>query len=67
MTGRTELLYNAILGRILEVYRQHVQDPGFAVRLMISDYETAIMNAMVAAFPGAEARGCWFHYGQVSN
>lgn len=65
MKGKTRLLYDAVLHRIQQVYRQHVNGQEFAVYLMISDFEAAILGAMQSAFPNGRSRGCWFHYGQV--
>jgi transposase-like protein len=38
---------------------------GNCAERLISDFEEGILRALHNAFPGAHARGCWFHYGQV--
>ncbi len=64
MTHKTSELYKLVIENILSLLRRTA--PGnTAVRLMISDYEDAILNNMQLAFPEGRARGCWFHYGQV--
>lgn len=65
MTGRSQELYEVVLEKIKEIVRRENPTAFNRVKLMISDFETAIRNAMERAFPGARARGCWFHYGQV--
>lgn len=68
MTGRTKLLYDAVLDRVKTVIRDFTgRVDNVPVELSISDYETAILSAMEDAFPGCRSRGCWFHFGQVSH
>lgn len=66
MTEKTRALYDLAMQRILEVLQRINPGGGFAVELAVSDYEEAILGSMEAAFPGARAKGCWFHYGQVN-
>ena len=35
------------------------------VETVMSDYETALMNAVGDTFPDARPAGCWFHYSQA--
>ena len=65
MTGRTRGLYRQCLARTLEVCRQETNRVPTPLRL-ISDYEIGILTAMQEAFPGARARGCYFHSGMVN-
>lgn len=65
MTGRRRELYDAVLAKIKQIVLEKVPDAFQRITLTISDYEPAIRGAMEAAFPGARARGCWFHYGQA--
>lgn len=66
MSNKSAALYHAVMDRILEILREmDPDDDNFAVELMISDFEEAIMGAMQRAFPNARARGCWFHFAQV--
>ena len=52
---------------IMEAVRELGDEEGLACERIISDYEEAILSALQTSFPAALARGCWFHYGQVSN
>jgi len=64
MSSKTTELYRMVMAFIINETRRTV--PGdFCVRLMISDFEEAILNVMQETFPEGRARGCWFHYGQV--
>lgn len=65
MTGKAAELYRLVLDRILQVMRESSQGAEPAVRLVISDYEEAILTEMERAFPGARSRGYWFHFGQA--
>lgn len=51
----------------MEAVRGIGDQEGLACERIISDYEEAILSALQTSFPAAHARGCWFHYGQVSN
>jgi hypothetical protein len=66
MTEKTEALYNLVFARVLEVLRT-TGDGATTIIRMVSDFEFAILNAMTTAFPGGTSRGCWFHFGQVSD
>ena len=63
MSGKTRELYELAINRVLLAVREQFAAPN--IRLMVSDYETAILAAMETCFPGGRARGCYFHDGQV--
>ena len=65
MTEKTLDLYNQVMRRISDVVNTEFPGEGFAVDILISDFEDAILLAMETAFPRARSRGCWFHYSQV--
>ncbi len=65
MTEKTEALYNEVMQLVLTTAAEEVPGDHFSIRLMISDYEEAILNCMKTTFPDGRERGCWFHYGQV--
>ena len=56
MTRRTEELYQAVFEKIKEL------NPLFSPRSVMTDYETAPINAIRSVFPEVESNGCWFHY-----
>jgi hypothetical protein len=65
MSEKTLDLYNAVLQKLLQILEESYPGEGIAARLVISDFEEAILKSMQATFPRARVRGCWFHYGQV--
>lgn len=65
MSDKTLDLYNAVMAKILSIMEEAHPGDRFSVKLLISDFEEAILKSMKGAFPNARARGCWFHYGQV--
>ena len=66
MTDKTLELYQLVMANITEILNDLDHEEGFAVELMISDFEAAIISSMQMTFPNGRARGCWYHYGQVS-
>ena len=67
MSEKTLPLYNLVMEEIMEAVRELGDEEGLACERIISDYEEAILSALKISFLAALARGCWFHYGQVSN
>lgn len=65
MERKTENLYRAVMQHIMAKLQQIAPGEN-SVRLMVSDYETAILNTMRESFPNGRERGCWFHFGQAS-
>ena len=60
MTSKREGLYDAIWAELKTLV------PGvWAPQSAMSDFETAILNSMEKAFPGAKVSGCKFHYSQA--
>jgi len=41
--------------------------PNLAPETIITDYETALRDVFISAFPESRAVGCWFHHNQVKN
>lgn len=39
--------------------------PNFTLEIIITDYETALRDVLISAFPEARSSGCWFHHNQV--
>lgn len=64
MSSKTGELYRLVMQFIVEEVGR-IAPGNYSVRLMISDFEEAILNTMQETFPEGRARGCWFHYGQV--
>lgn len=67
MTEKTLALYSCVMRRILELVEAECPGNRFAVEVMISDYEEAILVAMQTAFSTGRSRECWFHYPQVEQ
>ncbi|EFX71709.1 hypothetical protein DAPPUDRAFT_111401 [Daphnia pulex] len=63
MTGKVTALYELVIDRIKAVSAQVNVIP-LEPKLMISDYEIAILTAVAAKFPNGRARGCYFHQSQ---
>ena len=64
MTGKTHELYELVIDRILLVLRQAgLRKP--RIRLMVSDFELAILNTLRSRFRSGRPRGCYSHYCQV--
>ena len=63
MSGKTQEPYELATNHVLLAVEARYVRPN--IRLMVSDYEIAILEAMETCFPGGRARGCYFHYGQV--
>ena len=59
-TQSYEELFRAIRNLILIV-----TDQPWVVREIITDYETAIMNAAENVFPGLDIRGCYFYFNKA--
>ncbi len=64
MTRKTRQLYEAAIGRLLEVCFQQTGRRPAPIKL-VSDYEVAILESMSNCFPSGSARGCWYHSGNV--
>ena len=67
MTRKTENLYDAVFKSMLDAYEEMHPEDNIRIRLVVTDYESALMNALRRAFPKASIEGCWFHYGQVCS
>jgi hypothetical protein len=50
---------------IARTYEKHFPDIPITINQAISDYELALMDAVPEVFGQAQARECWFHYGQA--
>jgi hypothetical protein len=65
MTNKTQALYESCLRRLMEVCQQEtgrVPEP----RLLVANYELAILQAMSSVFPTVgRARGCYYYSGSV--
>ena len=66
MTDKTLELYQLVMAKITEILNDLDHEEGFAVELMISDFESGIISSMQMTFPNGRAWRCWYHYGQVS-
>ena len=63
MSGKTRQLYELAINRVLLAIEAQYVRPN--TRLMVNDYEIAILEAMETCFVGGRARVCYFHYGQA--
>ena len=60
MTSKEEGLYNAVFEELKNIV------PGdWKPDSAMADFETAILNSLALAFPGARVTGCRFHFGQA--
>ena len=67
MSEKSLDLYNAVMEKILDTLQEIDPDrEGNCAERLISDFEEGILRALHNAFSGGQARGRWFHYGQVS-
>lgn len=65
-TNKRQDLYVRVLQKIVEVATAVNGTPPNP-NLAVSDFEMGLMQALEQVFPGARARGCMFHYGQVGS
>lgn len=65
MTRKTKELYLAVLRLISRTYEARYPNAPIAVPQSITDFELALMEAVLEVFEGVQVRGCWFHYGQA--
>lgn len=64
MTNKTMELYSLTMQHIMKELQR--ADPGeAAVRIVVSDYDNAMMSTMENVFPRANVRGSWMEIGQV--
>ncbi len=64
MTRKTRNSYNVVMQLIAQTFRERFPDTPMTIRDVVTDFELAMM-AIPDVIPEAEARGCWFHYGQA--
>lgn len=50
---------------IARTFERRFTDTPITITDIVSDFEFAMMWAVPDVIQQAEARGCWFHYGQV--
>ena len=66
MTNKNRPSYDASLAHIKARFQElHPEANMEQIQVVISDFESAILGSMGAAFPWTRPRGCWFHYGQA--
>ena len=58
MTCKRETLYKAVLEGVMWYL------PNVVVSTVMSDFETALMNALGDTLPTATPASCWFHFAQ---
>lgn len=61
MTRRTEAAYRSVLEYIINLV-----PGGLRAINVITDYETALTNALQSVLPGVNLQRCWFHMTQAS-
>lgn len=61
MERRTVDSYN----RLLRIVRDSVLQQGVQVASVMTDYEIALRQSVIATFPNTQLRGCWFHYSKA--
>lgn len=62
MTERSRIAYNAVFGRVKELF------PEFQPRVAMTDFEKGLRRAIQESFGLKKEKclGCWFHYSQAS-
>lgn len=61
METKTEVAYRTLLKRCQLLF------PSLNPVKIMTDYESALQNALRAVYPRAEINGCYFHYVQVNH
>lgn len=61
MESKTRASYDSLI-----YYMTHSLIPNINPTSIITDFETALRDSLVAFYPNAQAHGCWFHHNQVS-
>lgn len=60
MESKTRIAYDTTLRFI-----KNNLVPNLEPDIIITDYESALRDSLLSAFPQARAVGCWFHHNQV--
>ena len=64
LTGKTQQHYDLLFQNlIIEMRRVRPNNP-INVRLVVTDFETAVITSVQNAFPGIQVGGCYFHFVQ---
>lgn len=64
MSRKTRNLYTSVMQQIVRIYEECFPDVPISINVIVTDFELALMGA-ISDVMDAEARGCWFHYGQA--
>ena len=59
MTGKSGALYKAVFKKIKEELPDSVNP-----KMVMCDFEAALLNGLKEIFPEADVTGCWFHFSQ---
>lgn len=68
MTGKVESLYDLVFDQMVRKLNTLIPGDNTSVRLMVSDFEFAIINSSKRGRDSCSTRksqGSWFHFGQV--
>lgn len=57
--------YDAVLGKVIDVFATENPELTINTERPMTDYESAIQGALKQDFMGCDCHGCWFHYKQV--
>ena len=64
MVSKSKISYKRVF-RSIKDHTDHQHLPALQPITIMTDFEQAMMDAIAEEFPGAQSRGCLFHYTQA--
>ena len=64
LTGKTQQHYDTVFQVLVTEMRRVRPNNPIMIRMIVSDFETAVITSVQNAFPGARVGGCYFHFVQ---
>ena len=64
LTGKTQQHYDMVFQTLVREMRRVRPNNPISIRMIVSDFETAVITSVQNAFPGARVGGCHFHFVQ---
>lgn len=64
LPGKSQVVYEKLFQRVL-LHLQACNIHLWALKTIISDFESGLIAAIRTCFPGILHRGCWFHFSQA--
>ena len=65
LPGKNEEVYSELFTALKEIIKPSLappETPGLEPSVALTDFEPAVQNALIDAFPGIDIKGCFFHF-----